>query len=151
MHETGRDLDELDEALLQSRSLSRDLLCNVTRHCARFSSMRQSGKAVALDRMIEAGAWTDAVIALIALELTHWSIRRIVWVDREWLCSLSRQPSLPIFLDEVAEASHPVLALAILRAFVAAGRKAAVTQQAAVSVPQVRSAPAFLLCCDNLS
>jgi len=60
-------------------------------------------------------------------------------------------PECAIFLDEPAEASHPVLALAILRAFVAVRRTRAVPQQVAVSVPQVRPAPAFVFCSDNFA
>jgi hypothetical protein len=46
-------------------------------------------------------------------------------MDREWLCSLSNQPQLPLGLDNVAEASHEVLPLAILLAFLQARRAAA--------------------------
>jgi hypothetical protein len=78
------------------------------------------GKTITLDRVIEAGAWTDAAITLIGFELPNWSVRRLVCEDGEWVCSLSRQPNLSIFLDELAEGSHAVLALVVLRAFVAA-------------------------------
>ena len=59
---------------------------------------------------------------------------------------LSRQPSLPIFLDEVAEASHPVLALAILRAFVVAGRKAAAGPSAAAPLASPTAGEVELPC-----
>jgi len=119
--------------------------------CTRLSSLRQSGKAITLNRIIEAGAWTDAAIALIGFELPHWSVRRLVCEDGEWLCSLSRQPNLPMFLDEPAERSHAVLALAILRAFVAARCTSAGTRQVAASVPRIRPRPAYVFCCDNLA
>jgi hypothetical protein len=88
---------------------------------------------------------------LIEFELPDWSVRRVVCEGGEWLCSLSRQPNLPIFLDEPAEGSHPVLALAILRAFVGARSRNAVTRQLIASVPQVRPVPTFVFCCDNLA
>jgi hypothetical protein len=59
--------------------------------------------------------------------------------------------NLPIFLDEPAEGSHAVLALAVLRAFVAARCMSAATQQVTASVPQVRPRTAFVFCCDNLA
>lgn len=149
MRDSERDLDRLDEALRQAPALSADLFCDITKRCTRLSSLRQSGKATKLDRMIEAGAWTDAVISLITFELPSWSIRRIVCEDCEWHCSLSRQPGLPFFLDELAEGSHPVLALAILRAVVGARRWEIVAQQVRGTVPRVRCAPAFVCCCDN--
>ena len=66
--------------------------------------------------------------------------------DGEWLCSLSQQPNLPIVLAEPAEGSHPVLALAILRAFVGARARSAVTRQLIGSVPQIHPVPAFVVC-----
>jgi hypothetical protein len=48
------------------------------------------GKTITLDRLIEAGAWTDAAITLIGFELPSWSVRRLACEDGEWLCSLSR-------------------------------------------------------------
>jgi hypothetical protein len=90
-------------------------------------------------------------ITLVGFELPNWKLRRLVYEDDEWLCSLSRQPNLPVFLDEPAEGSHAALALAVLRAFVAARCTSAATQQVTASVPQVRPRPAFVFCCDNLA
>ena len=147
------DLDLLDRELHLASAITAPLFRKVTESaaCTRLSSLQQSGMAITLDRIIEAGAWTDAAIALIGFELPHWSIRRLVCEDGEWLCSLSRQPNLPMFLDEPAEGSHAVLPLAILRAFVAARCMGAGTRQAAVSVPRVRPRPAYVFCCDNLA
>jgi hypothetical protein len=108
-------------------------------------------KAIPLDRAIEAGAWTDAAITLIGCELPNWSVRRLVCEEGEWLCSLSRQPNLPIFLDELAEGSHAVLALAVLRAFVAARCGNVPIKHVTASVPLVQPRPAFVFCCDNLA
>ena len=151
MRNTEYDFERLDEALRLTPSLSSEAFQQVIKHCTRLSSLRQAGKATKLDRLIEAGAWTDAAIALIEFELPYWSVRRIVCEDGEWLCSLSRQPNLPILLDEPAEGSHPVLALAILRAFVGARSRSVVTRKLIASVPQVRPTPAFVFCCDNLA
>ena len=151
MRNTEHDFERLDEALRLTPSLSAEAFGHVIEHCTRLSSLRQAGKATKLARLIEAGAWTDAAIALIEFELPHWSVRRIVCEDGEWLCSLSRQPNLPIFLDECAEGSHPVLALAILRAFVGARSRSVVTRKLIASVPQVRPTPAFVFCCDNFT
>jgi len=147
------DLDLLDRELYLAPAVTALLFRKVTESgaCTRLPSLRQSGKTITLDRMIEAGAWTDAAITLIRFELPNWSVRRLVCEDGEWLCSLSRQPNLPIFLDEPAEGSHAVLALAVLRAFVAARCRSAATQQVTASVPLVLPRPAFVFCCDNLA
>ena len=150
MRNTEHDFERLDEALRLTPSLSAEAFGHVIEHCTRLSSLRRAGKATKLDDLIEAGAWTDAAIALIEFELPNWSVRRIVCEDGEWLCSLSRQPNLPIFLDECAEGSHPVLAL-VLRAFVGARSRSVVTRKLIASVPQVRPTPAFVFCCDNFT
>ena len=147
------NLDLLDRELHLAPAVTALLFRKVTESgaCARLPSLRQLRKTITLDCMIEAGAWTDAVITLIGLELPNWGVRRLVCEDGKWLCSLSQQPYLPIFLDEPAEGSHAVLALAVLRAFVAARCRSAATQQVTASVPRVRPRPAFVFCCDNLA
>ena len=116
------DLDLLDRERHVAPAVTALLFCKVIESgaCTRLSALRQMGKTITLDRILESGAWTDAAITLIGFELPSWSVRRLVCEDGEWLCSLSRQQNLPIFLDELAEGSHAVLALAVLRAFVAA-------------------------------
>jgi hypothetical protein len=151
MRDTERDLDRLDEALQLAPALWADLFWDVTERCTRLSSLRQSGKATALDRMIGAGAYTDAAITMIALEQPNWNVRRIVYEDDEWLCSLSKHPRLPVFLDDPVEGSHPVLALAILRAFIVTRRRDPMVPQSIVSVPQVSPRADFAFCCDNFA
>jgi hypothetical protein len=104
-----------------------------------------------VSRLVESGAWTDAALALVEFELPQWKLRRIVYEDGEWLCSLSRQPQLPPELDEVAEASHEILPLAILIALLQARRSTAVGATGMVTAPQVRSVPGYTMCCDNLA
>jgi hypothetical protein len=50
------------------------------------------------------------------VELPGWKLRRLVYQDGEWLCSLSKQPNMPEDIDETADAVHEVLPLAILTA-----------------------------------
>jgi hypothetical protein len=88
---------------------------------------------------------------LVELELPQWKLRRIVHDNGEWHCSLSRQPQLPFGLDDIAEASHEILALAILMTLLEARRAAAVNTAGRAAVPQVRSEPIPALCCDNFA
>ena len=98
-----------------------------------------------------AGAWTDSALVLIELELPMWTLRRLAYEGGEWFCSLSRQPNLPLELDDGVDASHDVLALAILRAFVEVRRKTSLTGQPTSRVPQLPSVPAGVICCDNFA
>jgi hypothetical protein len=145
------DFELLDDALRLAPALFPQLFRKITEGCTRLASLRQSGKAAGLDRLIEAGAWTDAAFVLIDFELPNWTVRRVVRENGEWLCSLSRQPKLPVALDEMAEARHEVFALAILRAFVEARRHSAVAPHAISAVPPARPAPEQLICCDNFA
>jgi hypothetical protein len=96
------ELDLLDGELHSAPAATAPLFRKVIESgaCTRLPSLRQMGKTITLDRLIEAGAWADAAITLIGFELPNWRLRRLVCEDGEWLCSLSRQPNLPIFLDE---------------------------------------------------
>ena len=109
----------------------------VNQTCRRFPSVRQSGKTARIERLIQSGAWTDAALALIDLELPQWQLRRIAYDEGEWHCALSRERELPDWLDQSAEGRHADLALALLSAFVEAQRLSAPLRRP--SVPAVRS------------
>jgi hypothetical protein len=143
------DFDELDAALQSASALSISLFRKVLEGSTRFESLRQSGKARVLDELAEAGAWTDATLCLLDLELPNWRIRRLVQEGDDWLCTLSRQPNLPIVLDDPVEAVHAVLPLAILRAFVDVRRTHSMQVRVASPVPRILAAPGITVCCDN--
>jgi hypothetical protein len=143
-------LDRLNELLRRVQAITPELMSEViAQACARLSAQGSAAKEK-LNRRIEAHAWTDAALALIKLELPQWTLRRVVCDDGEWLCSLSKQPWLPLGLDERVEASHDILPLAILIAFVEA-RRAAASAARPTTVPQIRSAVDSAVSCDNFS
>ena len=104
-----------------------------------------------MERLIESGAWTDAAIALVESEMPGWKLRRLVYENGEWFCSLSRQPNMPANLDDSADATHQILPLAILRAFVEARRRSKIATDAASGIPQLEPAAGGLVCCDNFA
>jgi hypothetical protein len=113
----------------------------------RLSTLQLMGKTAHIDRLLKAGACTEAALALLDLEMPHWKIRRLVFEDGEWLCSLSRRSSVPIEFDELAEARHAVLSLAVLRALLEARR---VNGAEAISTPaDVPLGATTRICCDN--
>ena len=118
--------------------------------CTRLPTLNRNGKAARIDRLIEAGAWNDAALALIELELPAWKLRRLVYEDGEWFCSLSRQPNLPAEIDDTADAAHEALPLAILSAFLEARRRTdADCEISSRTEPQVRPASGHAICCDT--
>jgi hypothetical protein len=116
--------------------------------CTRLPAFNATAKAK-LSHLIDIGAWTDAAFALLDFELPQWKVRRLVWEDGEWLCSLSRQSWIPLDFDDLAEASHESLPIAILLALLEA--RSATSGSSPVTMPSVRPAPGYAMCCDNFA
>ena len=144
-------LGRLEARLRRAQAPTPELISDVIAEACVCFAARGDAAKLRIDRLIESGAWTDAALALLELELPQWKLRRIVYDDGEWHCSLSRQPQLPLELDEVAEASHEILPLAILIALLEARRAAAASPTGATTVPQVRPVPGYAVCCDNFA
>jgi hypothetical protein len=69
--------------------------------------------------MIEARAWMDLGLGLIAEQMPTWCVCRLCLDDGLWWCGMNpRQPAYwtPCEVDE----PHPVLAVSILKAFITA-------------------------------
>jgi len=128
---------DLGDRLRVTYNVTAEFLSDIiSQTCRRFPSGSQSGKTVRVEQLIQSGAWTDAALALIDLELPQWQIRRIAYDEGEWHCALSRERELPEWLDQSVEAHHADLALAILSAFVEARRIG--VPMSRPSVPTVR-------------
>jgi hypothetical protein len=149
LHDPG----ELSDRLREAHAVTGELLSDVIAcSCRRFPSAGQAEKTARIERLIASGAWTDAALALMDLELPLWQVRRIAYDEGEWYCALSRERELPDWLDSSIEARHADLALAILSAFVEAQR--IVAPQSKPSVPAVRRGANPLyepVCCDNFN
>jgi hypothetical protein len=147
------DALELPDRLRDANAVTAELLVDVTGTvCRRFPSLGQPDKTARIERLIASAAWTDAVLALIDLELPQWQVRRIAYDEGEWHCALSRQRELPEWLDQSIEAHHPDLPLAILSAFVDARLASARSNRSSVpAVPYDVNASCEPLCCDNFA
>jgi len=144
------DLDGLANKLSNATAPTPDLIDDViVNACTSLPVLKKAGKATNIDRLIEVGAWCDAVLALIEIEFPAWRIRRIVYEDGEWFCSLTREPNLPAAIDDTADGHHQVLPLAILGALLEARRR--VSDARSPAVPQVRPASGYPVCCDNFA
>lgn len=106
-----------------------------------------------IGRLISASAWTDAGLALVANKLPQWKLRRLVYDEGQWHCSLSLQPELPEWLDQAIETSHSNLSLAILKGVVEAMRHPAEMPATTrtPTVPCIRSMHDEMICCDNFT
>lgn len=146
-------LDRLTQQLRLAPALTPDLIARVvSQACVRLHVLRKAGKTAHIDRLIEACAWTDLAFALIEIELPAWKLRRLIYENGEWFCSLSRQPNMPVEFDDTADVRHEVLPIAILSAFVEArGRTRASHESSLTTVPQIWPASDYVACCDNFT
>lgn len=103
-----------------------------------------------IQKLIAAGAWTDAAFALIASELPRWKLRRLAYDDGEWHCVLSPQRELLEWLDDGIEARHENLSLALFKALVEAALQQPV-ETPTPTVPRVRTTRLDQICCDNFA
>jgi hypothetical protein len=151
-HPDHQDLGRLEAQLRRAQTVTPKLISDViAQACVRFAARGGAARA-RVDRLTEAGAWTDAALALVDIELPQWKLRRLLYEDGEWHCSFSKQRELPAGLDETAEASHEILPLAILIAFIEALReRLAAIAPPSRTVPQVQPAQGYAICCDNFA
>jgi hypothetical protein len=147
-----QQLRALQQDLRRAWTVTPDLMADViARASLRFRAQQPAANA-RLMRLIEAGAFVDAMLALLELELPQWKLRRLICEDGEWHCALSKRLALPAELDDMAEASHENLPLAILTAFVEARRHGlAAAEGQPKSVPQVGATRGYAICCDNFA
>lgn len=147
------DPGELNDRLRGAHAVTSGLIAEIIGEtCRRFPPIRQTEKTVRIERLIGSGAWMDAALALIDLELPQWQVRRIAYDEGEWHCALSRQRELPEWLDQSIEAHHEDLPLAILSAFVDARRISAPSSKTSVpTVPRDADLICMPVCCDNFA
>ena len=143
--------DRLRETAIVTPALFEEV---VDKACRRFPSSGHSERSARIERLIGAHAWTEAVLALIELELPQWQLRRIAYDGGEWFCALSRERELPDWLDQSIEAHHPDLALSLLTAFLETQALAAASSRP--SAPAVRRSVDIdtfytTMCCDNFA
>ena len=146
-----RDPGELNDRLSNALEANATLMAEIVDiACRRFPSSGQSEKTARIEQLIRSGAWTDAALALIDLELPLWQVRRIAYDEGEWYCALSRQRELPDWLDQSIETRHADLSLTILSAFVEAQRISAPSSRTSVPVVKGSANPLFEpVCSDN--
>jgi hypothetical protein len=144
---------ELSDRLRDVHAVTGELIAEVVDEtCRRFPPIRRTEKTARIEQLIGSGAWTDAALALIDLELPQWQVRRIAYDEGEWYCALSRERELPDWLDRSIEAHHANLPLAILSAFVDAQRINTPKNRTSVPIVPRDANPLYEpVCCNNFA
>jgi hypothetical protein len=118
---------------------------------ARRSAPASRDRGDRIGDLIRAEAWMDAALALLEFGLPQWKLSCVTYEDGEWFCSLAKKLPVPTWLDDVVTASHPVLPLVILTAFVEACAVTPYSIEAARTVPAVKPSVRETFCCENFS
>jgi hypothetical protein len=144
--------ERLDEELQTAPAPTRNLFAKIIGSaCSRIPVLDKAGKTERIDRLIAAEAWIECAAVLTETELPGWRLRRLVYDSGEWLCTLSRQPNVPVEFDDTVDATHEVPALAILRAFVEARRRTDAAEPMRSAIPRIWPDRSNAICCDNFA
>jgi hypothetical protein len=151
-HDRSERLAKIADRLCCADRASADLICDLALEIcgADANATRLSAR---VQKLIAAGAWTDAVLALLGGGLPQWKLRRLAYDEGQWHCALSLQRELPDWLDQAVETSHHDLCLAIFRGLIEAALREPIAPEGMPSriVPRIRLNQPDLICCDNFA
>lgn len=86
--------------------------------CPRACAIERTSQLRHLRRLAADGAGVDTALALLALELPFWHLRRLVEDGGVWHCRLARTTSPVDIVGDIADGWHEVPELAIMAALV---------------------------------
>jgi hypothetical protein len=147
-------LDRLARRIQLAAAPDRDLVSAIMTSCVRVRALKAAAQARQLERSLNAGAWTEAAIALVELEVPAWTMRRLEQDDGMWFCALSRSPGLPAEFDGMIQTTHESMPLAILAALLEAQRTTKTARASPCRPPPApgdRRNDGYRICCDNFS
>src|SRR5260370_7568806 len=103
---------EISDRLRDAHAVTAELMSAVIdATCRRFPSVGQTGKTARIEQLIGSGAWTDAALALIDLELPLWQVRPIPYAEGDGYSALSPGRDLPHPLHPLSQSPPPHLPL----------------------------------------
>ena len=148
-------LERLEHDLRLARGPATSLFARVIADaCTRIPALRSSRtrRGRGIDRLVAAGAWTDAAFAVIALSNPPaWQIRRLWRQESAWFCSLSQRAAWPAALDDTADAAHKELPLACAGPAASAPPVGAGSGLRIGEFHRVQQAADGTVCCDNFA
>ena len=116
-------LDDLATRVRRARTVTAHLMGDVIEMaCFRVAAPDNLQEANRIRRFIRTGAWVDAALALIDLELPQWHVRLSARENGQWRCVLGQGPTVADWLEDTIDAEDESLPLALLAAFVEAVR-----------------------------
>jgi hypothetical protein len=126
-----------------------DFITALCSHCK--TSLRRKDES-RIERLIDEEAWEGVVLTVLRIALPNWSLRRFIFEDGEWFCSLSQALNLPINVDDTADGRHQSFSAAMMLAMIEAlRRRPAPPESGATVFPKVAPAGALSICCDDFA
>jgi hypothetical protein len=144
-------ISRLADRLRDADTVTAELFWQVMHEaCSRLAGVRRTKDFGRLERLIQCGAWTDAALALLTLEIPQWQVRQLTCEAGQWHCTVSRQGELPDWLDRSVAACHRDLCVAIMIALVEVKRDCPSLAESGVGdVLRTDRSLDLPLCCDN--
>jgi hypothetical protein len=140
----------LAEQVRAAYRASTDLVSAIASEVSHDDANGSAPMSTNIERLIAAGAWTDAALALIASEAPQWKLRRLAYDDGEWHCVLSPRREFPEWLDDGIETRHENLSLALFLGLVEAAQQQPV-RTSTPTTPRIRIKQRDAVCCDNFA
>ncbi|MBV8566090.1 MAG: hypothetical protein JO273_11620 [Methylobacteriaceae bacterium] len=146
-------LRRLQERLRRAPRVTPQLIERVLAEaCPRLAALPSPDAAGRIRQLVDVGAWIEAAMAMIDLELPAWKVRQLTLDEGEWRCCLSQLWQLPDWLDDPIEAHNEALPIALLDALVEARCRLAVSaENGRTTVPSVRLQQGYSVCCDDFA
>jgi hypothetical protein len=140
--------DPLEDRLRSAEAITSELMsAGIAAACPHFCALPAAARAK-VNWLIQAGAWTDVAFALVKTELPRWQVRQLSQRGGQWICSLSEESDCQEGHYDIAEASHQLLPVAILRALLRVNRAATSARESRLATqcdgsgPKVQLRPA---------
>lgn len=142
--------DDIERELINCSAMSPEILRRLVGcACVRLPKSVGTKDPSLFWRLINFGAWTDGAMLLIHLEMPPWRLRRLVQEEGQWLCSLSREPFLPMEIDETVQGRHENEAVALFLAFLHLRQNPPEPKEDQCPQPSDPQSKGTSMCCDN--
>jgi len=107
----------------EAETTTRSFHATIVRGSKVYAPIGSDARKARIGRLVAAGAWTEAAVALVEFEVPEWHLRRLVRDGVDWVCSLSRYDHMPSEFDDGVDGRNELPAVAILEAIDEARRR----------------------------
>src|SRR5262249_53835284 len=74
----------LEQRIACAQTITTELVVDVLAQACRWLHAHRPAARARIASLLESGAFTDAVLAMLEVELPGWKLRRLLYEDGEW-------------------------------------------------------------------